>query len=1421
MRRRVAWRRAVAIGAGAALGVAGLSTPAMAVLDNYPDDPAEAGASVLMSSVMEQELLGAATSDAGFPTNPGPNEGGLDVDLLGGQLLALGDIEIPVAQFIDFGQLGALSSVSEASSPLDGHAASGLIGPDGGLSLDSEEADWGTTTIDLLSVADAVGVGGITDQLVDRLDLELGAFGSEVIAEDGVFLDPDGGVTGPGQYIAGDASLWLHSPAIEDAAAQIHDLGGQVDTTVEDLANQVFDAAALAAALGVPGMPEPDCTIDSNMQENIVNAVVGEPLTSANQLITLDLSTGELEIHLEHLVEGGTDPWGGGDDAGLNGLPPNTEVINEGTYPQIAETVHELMEEAAQIMATAVQESLQSITFTCTFQGTGPLPGDVIDVTWGPFTLEDAVAGTFPAPVTNCAGPTAPALCLALVTAINTAGPVLSPVFASVYDFLISDEAAQVYELLINDIKTGLVTSTIGAALAPVFDVVQQFVSLQINHQETTTCALPDGTETIGSLEVSALSLGVMAGGTDLGRVGLGNSGVRVDACNLVAAGTIGDLVWDDANGDGIQDAGEPGVPDVTVNLLDAAEMQVGTTTTDADGAYLFTELPPGDYTVEFVAPDGTTFTTQDAGDDATDSDPDPATGLTGTVTLTADAPENLTVDAGLVPADPGVDPALSADPGEVVPGECTVVTGTGYTPNSTATVQLFDAEGNPVGDPIVVETDANGEFVTDLCVPEDAEPGDYTIIGTDDTTGLEGEAPLTVLPPTGIDPALSADPGEVVPGECTVVTGTGYTPNSTATVQLFDAEGNPVGDPIVVETDANGEFVTDLCVPEDAEPGDHTIIGTDDTTGLEAEAPLTIIPPDGVDPEIMADPDTVFPGDETVISGTGYTPDSTATVQLYDPEGNPVGDPIVVDTDENGEFSFPAVVQEDTVPGEYTIVGTDDTTGLEAEAPLTVLPPAGIDPSHVNDPAEVAAGDVTTVIGEGYTPDSTVTVQLVDAEGNPVGDPIVADTDADGSFTTPLTVPEGTEPGDGYATIVTDDTTGVQTEAPLEVLDGGGPGTPEPVLVADPDELPPGDCTMVTGTGYTPDSTATVQLFDAEGNPVGDPIVVDTDAEGGFTTEVCVPADAEPGDWTIVGTDDTSGIPAEAPITVTDGGADCSTSPPVLSTTTEVVMPGDEIDVTGTGFPAGVPTAVQLHDPEGNPVGEPVMVTPDETCAFELTLTIPEDAEPGVWEIVATPEDGSEGASVPVVVGGGDGEARELTAWFDHDVRTPGQEQTFRADGFEPGEAVTAMLHSSMLDLGEKTADENGEVWWTFTVPEGFDPGTHVGIATSVEQGDSAMATFDVPCPKCDGGDGDGDGNGHGDDCDHDGACGGHDGDGDGNGHGDGDGNGPGHDGDVDGDLAATGSDTAVLVAMSLLLLAAGATLIRRRQILARRSQA
>ena len=81
----------------------------------------------------------------------------------------------------------------------------------------------------------------------------------------------------------------------------------------------------------------------------------------------------------------------------------------------------------------------------------------------------------------------------------------------------------------------------------------------------------------------------------------------------FVGTGAIGNYVWIDENNDGYQDAGEPGLPNVTVQLKNAQGVVLATTRTDAQGGYLFPNLAPGAYTVQVDAgtlPAGLTQTT-------------------------------------------------------------------------------------------------------------------------------------------------------------------------------------------------------------------------------------------------------------------------------------------------------------------------------------------------------------------------------------------------------------------------------------------------------------------------------------------------------------------------------------------------------------------------------------------------------------------------------------------------------------------------------------------------------------------------------------------------------------------------------------------------------------------------------------------
>jgi hypothetical protein len=126
----------------------------------------------------------------------------------------------------------------------------------------------------------------------------------------------------------------------------------------------------------------------------------------------------------------------------------------------------------------------------------------------------------------------------------------------------------------------------------------------------------------------------------------------------------VGDFVWVDLDGDGLQDSGEPGLEGVEVTLFNADNGQevmedafgnpVVPQLTDNMGAYRFDDLLPGNYFLVFdaggVTPDVYEFTQPNVdGNDNIDSDVDPVTGQTAFTGLLVPGEENLTLDAGFI----------------------------------------------------------------------------------------------------------------------------------------------------------------------------------------------------------------------------------------------------------------------------------------------------------------------------------------------------------------------------------------------------------------------------------------------------------------------------------------------------------------------------------------------------------------------------------------------------------------------------------------------------------------------------------------------------------------------------------------------------------------------------------------------------
>ena len=156
---------------------------------------------------------------------------------------------------------------------------------------------------------------------------------------------------------------------------------------------------------------------------------------------------------------------------------------------------------------------------------------------------------------------------------------------------------------------------------------------------------------------------------------------------------TVGDFVWDDWNGNGIQDPGEPGLSNVLVHVYDVNTNLAAVTRTDSNGFWLAQGIGPGDFFVEYFLPDDYQFTVPFAGTNtAVDSNADPVTGRSDIFSLVS-GETNRTIDAGmhLSPSDLRLDKSvtpLSANHGDTIVYSLSI---TNVGPETVDLVQVTD----------------------------------------------------------------------------------------------------------------------------------------------------------------------------------------------------------------------------------------------------------------------------------------------------------------------------------------------------------------------------------------------------------------------------------------------------------------------------------------------------------------------------------------------------------------------------------------------------------------------------------------------------------------------------------------------------------------------------------------------------------
>ncbi len=245
-----------------------------------------------------------------------------------------------------------------------------------------------------------------------------------------------------------------------------------------------------------------------------------------------------------------------------------------------------------------------------------------------------------------------------------------------------------------------------------------------------------------------------------------------------VTLASVGGSVTNDLNQNGVKDLDEPGISNVRVNLRDPVTNGViATTTTDSSGAYLFADLVPGDYVLEFESPPGGELTTPSS----------------TTVTLSPGEHETTTgagISTEKAPRIKAYMTTQDSTGGSVVPGDVLEYTVT------------LENIGDATGTGIVFDDDPAGHLTL---IPGTVETSAGTVITGNDPS----------------DTGVTVEVGDLVPSQRT-----------TITFQARVSEDVPIGGLISnqgrVRMDGYPDEVTDN--PSTASPDDATeVVVTDE----------------------------------------------------------------------------------------------------------------------------------------------------------------------------------------------------------------------------------------------------------------------------------------------------------------------------------------------------------------------------------------------------------------------------------------------------------------------------------------------------------------------------------------------------------------------------------------------------------------
>ena len=701
------------------------------------------------------------------------------------------------------------------------------------------------------------------------------------------------------------------------------------------------------------------------------------------------------------------------------------------------------------------------------------------------------------------------------------------------------------------------------------------------------------------------------------------------------------------------------------------------------------------------------------------------------------------------------VDPSFSISPGQAPNGGTFVLSGLGY-PASSVFATSFDGiatinvVGCTVGSPAAYgsnegwRTSSTGSYSCTIQVPGAAvvAPGHYA--GSDGITSGTG-IDLENLPFTVTTPAIALTPSEGPSSSSVTISGSGFSlltaSGGPVTITATISSGATIGscDATVVSSSSEGTPGTFNCVVSialttgSAGPYTVTAYGSDSSAGGfdSAQAQFTITSPI---PTVSFTPVQGPSGTQVTVIGSGFTPSVTVSFTIGTGASVTPSGTCTVVASGSGAGTFSCVVTITLTTGNagaYTVTATGSDGSFDSgQATFTITTP-----TITLTPSQGPSGVQIMVAGSGFTPTTDtggpITISFTIGTGasvTPSGTcTVVLSGSSAGTFACFVNITEVNGNPGGYTVTATGSDGGFDSAQALFTIT-------TPTITLTPSQGPSGVGVTVTGSGFTPTTSAggavTISFTIGTGasvTPSGACTVVSSGSSAGtFDCFVNITqVNGSPGSYTVTATgSDGSFDSAQATFTITT---------PTITLTPVQGPSGTQVTVAGSGFTPSATIAFSISAGASVTSSGTCTVAASESNAgtFRCAVTITGSA--GGYTVTATGSDGNFDAS-----------QTSFTITTQAITLTPvqgpsGTQVTVIGSGFTPSVTVsfTISTGASVTPSGTCTAipgGSNNAGTFSCVVTIGLTTGSAGGYTVTATGSDgsfdSAQATFTITTP-------------------------------------------------------------------------------------------